>query len=107
MPVEALAQGRDRFGRERRVQLIGEAAEALLSGTMPSPAAALFLGAALQAWLAGGGALGSLERDHLRVTGPARSRLTPARIWARCGRTATNADDGETMPVIDNHVESK
>lgn len=100
--------GRDRYSREHRVRLVGQAAQDLvaLAHQLPHPQAALFVGAALEAWLRTGGALGSLERDHLQVTGPARSRLTPARLWARCAATATGTDDGETMPAIDNHLET-
>jgi len=108
VPSEALAIGRDRFSRERRVQLLGQAAQDLvaLAHQLPHPAAALFVGAAIEAWLRTGGALGSLERDHLQVTGPARSRLTPAKLWARCAATATSTADDGTMPPIVNHLES-
>lgn len=85
------------FTREDRVKLIAEAAEALLADRLPHPVARFFLGAALAAWLREGGRLGALERDFLRVTGKERSRLTPARLLARCARTATADDAGGTV----------
>lgn len=65
--------------RERRVALIGRAAQALLAGEMPDVEARLFLGGALTGWLEGGG---SLERDYLRVVKP-KSHVTPRAIWKR------------------------
>jgi len=81
------------FDRADRVRLIAEAAEALLEGRMPDPAARLFLGGALRAWLTDGGRVGDLERRYLKVTQRERSTLTPQRLFARSARTAT--PDGE------------
>lgn len=64
--------------REDRVRLLGEAAQALLEGRMPSDKARLFLGGALVAWLARGG---DLERDYLRVR-QRGSHRTPSKLWA-------------------------
>lgn len=90
------------FTREDRVKLIAEAAEALLADRLPHPVARFFLGGALAAWLREGGRLGALERDFLRVTGKERSRLTPARLLARCARTATSDADIDNMaPSLD------
>jgi hypothetical protein len=93
------------FSREGRVRLIAEAAAALLDGRLPDAPARLFLGGALQAWLREGGRCGALERDYLRVTQRERSRLTPQRLFARCARTATDADDDATMNADAIHHE--
>ena len=85
------------FTREDRVRLLAEAAEALLRGEMPAPAARLFLAGALTAWLREGGRCGSLERDYLRVTQRERSKLTPQRLFARCARTTTGDQGAGTM----------
>ena len=85
------------FDREARVRLLAEAAEALLAGRLPDPAARLFLAGALQSWLRDGGRCGSLERDFLRVTQRERSRLTPQRLYARCARTATDEAEEDNM----------
>jgi hypothetical protein len=63
--------------RTDRVRLLGEAAQALLDGRLPEPAARIFLASAISAWLARGG---NLERDHLKVV-KAKSHHTPAAIW--------------------------
>lgn len=73
-PVQARVEGLDREGR---VQLLGQAFEALLAGRMPSPEACAFLGGAGSAWLENGG---DLERDFFRVT-KAKSKRTPSVIW--------------------------
>lgn len=105
LPTAVAAAGRDRYSREHRVRLVGQAAQDLvaLAHQLPHPQAALFVGAAIEAWLRTGGALGSLERDFLQITGPARSRLTPSRLWARCASTATSTGDDGTMPSIRNN----
>lgn len=86
------------FDREARVRLLAEAAEALLAGRLPDPAARLFLAGALQSWLRDGGRLGALERDHLRVAAPHRSTMTAARLYARCSNgRATGDSDADNM----------
>jgi hypothetical protein len=96
------------FSREHRIQLIGEAAQALLQGRLPSPAARLFIGGALDAWLQQGGRLGALERDFLKVSAPARSTLTPARVHARIcsARRATGDGEEATMDPSKSDPES-
>ena len=91
------------FTREDRVRLLAEAAEALLAGRLPDPAARLFLGGALQSWLRDGGRLGALERDHLRVAAPHRSTMTAARLYARCsnGRATGDFDVDNMGPSLD------
>lgn len=79
------------FSREDRVRLLREVADALIAGRAPGRAAALFVGGALDAWLRGGGGLGALERDHLRVTPPRGSHRTPAAV----ARAAAQADEGQ------------
>lgn len=59
------------------MKVLAQLAESLLAGREPPRAAAMFLGSALSAWLAQGG---NLERDFLRVTAPAGSHRTPARL---------------------------
>ena len=96
------------FGREGRVRLLGEAALDLLEGRMPSTEARMFLGGALHSWLQEGGALGSLERDYFRVTGPRRSTLTPSRLWQRAGGStarATSAGEPDTIAAPDQPSE--
>jgi hypothetical protein len=65
--------------RESRVRLLGEFADAVLTGREPSREALLFLAGAIRAYLAKGG---SLERDYLRVGAKAGSHRTPAALWA-------------------------
>lgn len=81
------------------MRLLGEAAEALLAGKLPSAEARLFLAGALSAWLREGGRLGALERDFLRVAAPHRSTHTPARLWAReCSNgRGTPGTDSDTV----------
>jgi hypothetical protein len=89
------------FSRAGRVQLLGEAAQDLMSGRLPSPAARLFLAGALQAWLEHGGRVGELERVYLRTSSPERSRLTAPELWRRsCARTATSAESDGTMATF-------
>ncbi len=86
------------FDRAGRIRLVGVAATALATGQPVPREAAAFLGGAILAWLDAGGRVGDLEREHLRVTGPERSRKTPGRVWASCcARTAQGADDFETI----------
>lgn len=66
--------------REDRVRLLGEAAEALLAGRMPSAEARLFLAGGLLAWLEGGG---SLTKHYLKVDPRRGSKATPSAIWRR------------------------
>lgn len=65
------------FDRAGRVRLLGEFAEAALSGREPSRESLIFIAGAISAWLSRGG---SLERDFLKVTKP-KSHHTPAAIW--------------------------
>lgn len=65
------------FDRTGRVRLLGEFAEAALSGLEPSRESVLFVAGAIRAWLTRGG---SLERDFLQVVKP-KSHETPAAIW--------------------------
>lgn len=66
--------------REGRVQMLGEAGEALLSGRMPSEAARLFLAGGLMAWLQNGG---NLTRDFWRTAGRQGSTHTESILWQR------------------------
>jgi len=79
--------------RARRVHLLGEFAEAALSGREPSESSLLFLAGAVSAWLQNGG---DLERDYLRVTAPAGSHHTPARLWCS-SRGATDSEDADRL----------
>lgn len=66
-----------RYDRRGRVELIGQAAEALLAGKLPADEARLFVAGALVAWLAQGG---NLEKDFFKITRP-HSHVTPSRLW--------------------------
>ncbi len=81
----------DPFGRSRlpadadrreRVRRLLEVARALVEGREPDRAAALFVGAALEAYLRRGG---KLERDYLRITPPRGSNLTAQEVARRLG----------------------
>ena len=99
------------FDRAGRVRLCAELAEALLAGEPMPREAALFVGAALQAWLTDGGSL----EHHLGVVGPRRSRLTPARLYERlraegadcCAPTATEPGDLGTVAAVDNNEDDR
>ena len=83
------------------MQLLGEAAQALMAGRLPEPAARLYVGGALQAWLENGGRVGELERVYLRTSSPERSRLTAPELWRRsCARTATSAESDGTIAAL-------
>lgn len=88
------------FDRADRVRLIAEAAEALLEGRMPDPAARMFVGGALVAWLRDGGRIGALERDFLKVAAPRSSRHTASELWRRQCSSRGATHDGElgTIP---------
>lgn len=77
--------------------MLARAAAELLAGRLPDPAARLFLAGAISSWLREGGRVGDLERRYLQVTAKERSRMTPARLLARCASTAT--DGGELGTV--------
>ena len=80
----------DLASREGRVKALGEAARALLEGLALDAEVRVFLGAALEAWLGRGG---SLERDYLKVSGPAGSHRTPSSLWRSSSRGGQ--EDGE------------
>ncbi|MGA8149255.1 MAG: hypothetical protein WB870_17005 [Gallionellaceae bacterium] len=65
------------FTREKRIKLLGELAQALLAGEVPSREAALFIGGAIASWLQDGD---SLEKTYLKVT-KRHSHHTPQVIW--------------------------
>lgn len=69
------------FTRTGRVGLLKQAADALVRGEAPTTEAALWLGGALQAWLASGRP-GELERKYLRVRAPRGCHHTPQAIVA-------------------------
>lgn len=69
------------FTRAGRVRLLKEAADALVRGEAPPAEAALWLGGALQAWLANGKP-GELERRYLHVRAPRGCHHTPQAIAA-------------------------
>jgi hypothetical protein len=80
--------------RAGRVRLLGEFADAALSGREPSRASVLFIAGAISAWLARGG---DLSRDYLRVA-QRGSHRTPSRIWADLiGDERQEAEDGDTL----------
>jgi|SRR5450759_3835883 len=66
--------------RSERLALFHAACAALAEGKTPPAPAAIFLGTAGLAWLQGGG---SLEADHLRLTAPRGSHVTPTTLWHR------------------------
>jgi trans-aconitate methyltransferase len=74
--------------REGRVRMLGEFAEAALSGRQPSQAEMLFVAGAVFAWLENSG---SLERHYLRVTKP-KSHFTPQVIWRRIKASSAMSD---------------
>jgi hypothetical protein len=76
------------FSREGRVQLLGEAFQALMDDKPLSREAALFLGGAGMAWLENGG---DLVRHYLKVCKP-KSHRTPAAIWREL--QARHLDEG-------------
>lgn len=86
------------FDRAGRVALLGEFAEAALSGKPPSRESLLFVAGAIRAWLAGGG---SLEADYLQVTGKAGSHITPAALWQTlCDGSSEGAQPGDDKATI-------
>jgi len=104
LPLDPFGRSRvpDALSREGRIRMLARAAAALLEGQLPDPAARLYLGAAISSWLREGGRVGDLERRYLQVTAKERSRMTPARLLARCARTATPGGEAGTMPASDD-----
>ena len=101
MPLPLDPFGRSRlpadFSRAGRIALLGQACDDLLAGRPLSAEARMFLGSALAGWLSSGG---SLERDYLRVRGPAGSHKTPAAVWCELrssSRGATDAGGADTF----------
>lgn len=84
------------FDRAGRVKLLGEFAEAALSGREPSRESLIFLAGAISAWLSRGG---SLERDFLKVTKP-KSHHTPAAIWQEIHAHQDERQDTESGDSI-------
>jgi hypothetical protein len=101
--LAALAPPRQ-YDRKGRVELIGEAAQAMRDGRPVPREAALFLAGALLAWLEHGHGGGDLGTRFLRVV-KRQSRHTPQALWrlirderqgARGGRSvAPTASDEE------------
>jgi hypothetical protein len=85
--------------RAGRVALLGRAASCLLRGEPLDSEAAAFLGSALSSWLADGG---SLERDFLRVSGPAGSHRTPAWVWQQ---VCASSSRGEQDAALGGQIE--
>lgn len=85
------------YDRQGRVELIGEAAQALRDGRLPGREAALFVGGALLSWLENAG---SLERDFFKVT-KAKSHHTPAAIWQQINAHPDEGQDTETGDKIE------
>lgn len=77
------------FDRADRVRLLAEAADALLRGELPSPAARLYLAGAVAAWLEQGG---SLTGQYLRVDAERGSHLTPWALFRRLRGAPEDAD---------------
>lgn len=67
------------LSRDERVELLGQAARALVDGRAPAPAVARFLGAALLVWLVDGAEL----EQALGVRPPRGSKRRPAAIVAQ------------------------
>lgn len=74
--------------RESRVKMLLESAEKLKDGSLPSRKACLFLGGALDAWLAEGG---DLARDYLKIQAPRGSHRKAQVIVAELRDRATTA----------------
>lgn len=88
------------FDRAGRVRLLGEAAQALLAGEMPSDQARVFLAGGLLAWLETGG---HLTRDFWKTCGAQGSRHTESHLWRadKCSsRRATAAGPDVNMGCI-------
>lgn len=87
------------FDREHRVKLLGQAAQSLLAGELPEPAARMFLASGLLAWLQGEC---DLLRDAWKVVGKAGSHRTPAALWAAANSSsegATGDKESDTIPL--------
>lgn len=77
--------------RAARVALLGEVADALLTGRMPTREAALFLAGGLRAWLEHGG---NLTRGYWRVSARAGSHHTESHVWRELSSSrGARADD--------------
>jgi hypothetical protein len=88
------------FTREDRIQMVGQAAEALLHGELPAAPARLFVAGALTAWLQRGG---DLERDYFKVSAPAGSHRTPAALYALLARSDAKHDGGHDGHIVNHH----
>jgi hypothetical protein len=86
------------MSRERRIELLLLARDALLAGAVVPPAAARFLGEALRSWLVDGGDL----EAHLRVRAPAGSHHTAAFLARRFSMHLRDAprEEGEASESL-------
>lgn len=94
----------DGFTREDRVRLLGEVARDLLAGRTPPLPARLFVGGAINAWLANGG---GLEHDYLKVNARRGSHRTPATIWACHRDEGERFEDGGNSTCPQQNEESR
>lgn len=79
--------------REGRVQLLAEAADALVAGRTPSRESALFLAAGVLSWLEHGG---DLARDFWRVTRP-KSHHTPQFFYRQLMARRVHRDERQSV----------
>ena len=83
------------LSRERRIELLIVARDALLEGRAAPPEASSFLGQALDRWLTDGG---DLERDHLQTNGRPGSHHTHRFVALRLRERLLAADSSDDGP---------
>jgi hypothetical protein len=93
------------FSREHRVQLLTEAADALLAGKLPSDEARLFLAGGLRAWLHGPSGA-DLLADYWRVRPPPGKRSTAPRL-AQQAEDVNTPQVGESEPPAASSVRTE
>jgi hypothetical protein len=90
--------------RTARVQLLAEAAIALLDGRLPDSAARVYLAGGLLAWLNCGG---SLTKKYWATAAPQGSNATECELWQKIreknASASGSATEEEKINKIDHH----
>jgi hypothetical protein len=88
--------------RTARVQLLAEAAIALLDGRLPDPAARVFLAGGINSWLQCGG---SLTKKYWETAAPRGSNDTEAVLWQKIREKNAPASRSATEKKMSDRID--